>query len=163
MSIGFSFEELVKKVLNIENTQLTKDKNLSDLEDADEAIQNLNLGSSSKKDIGTDLENLADIQTTGTGGYTLINQAENTEFPDPNDINRNGFFFYPNGHTNLPHSEFGFFLISFVNKGDPEDPAEGSKAQLCIQQGESASGGIYTRGQNNSESNWSDWTNQITA
>ncbi len=157
MKIGFSFEALVKKVLKIEDSQLVKENNLSDLLNVDVAVSNLGLGSSAKKDAGTNQENVLEVSKGGIGGYTITNQTENAEFPDPNKINRNGFFFYPSNTENLPDGG-GWFIISFVNASSVDQPDTGTKCQLAIKQGESASEGIYTRGQNNSSSVWSSWT-----
>ncbi len=142
---------------------LTNTSNLSDLENASSSRTNLGLRSASLVDTGTAQDRIALVSDSGFGGFTLTDQdGQSTEFSTPNDINRNGMFYFTNADgTEVFPGSGDWFIFSLVQGGASGNSTAGVKNQLAIGAGQKAIKNLWIRGQDRANNTWSDWESVI--
>ena len=138
-------------------------RNLDDLSNVANARTNLELETGATTPVGQDQDEISLISNSGFGGYTLIDQDDGTqEFTSPDDINRNGMFYFSNPDNDLAFPASGdWFVFSMVSGSSSGNNDDGVKSQIAVGAGTKATENLFIRGQNSDDNNWSNWESVI--
>lgn len=142
---------------------LRQSRNLDDVENAANARTNLGLRGAATRDIGTAQDRISLISNSGFGGHTIIDQDDGTqEFSSPDEINRNGMFYFSNSENDTAFPNAGdWFVFSMVSGSSDGDTDAGVKNQIAVGAGTKATENLFIRGQNSDNNTWSDWESII--